>query len=53
MISVAIPTYGRDAVLVETITALLSLNPPPPELIVVDQTHQHDEVDRKTASCMG
>ena len=38
MISVAIPTYGRDEVLVETITALLSLNPPPSELIVVDQT---------------
>ena len=51
MISVAIPTFGREQVLVETIKALLLLNPPPSELIVVDQTHQHDEeTDKQLAA---
>ena len=48
MISVAIPTYGRDQVLVDTIAALLLLNPPPGELIVIDQTAQHDEETEQT-----
>ncbi len=41
-ISVAIPTYGREQVLVETIAAILALDPPPDELLVVDQTPEHE-----------
>ncbi|WP_216901267.1 glycosyltransferase [Synechococcus sp. CCY 9618] len=41
-LSVAIPTYGRDQVLVDSVTALLGLDPPPFELLVVDQTPHHD-----------
>lgn len=41
-LSVAIPTYGRDAVLIESIAALLALDPPPWELLIVDQTPSHD-----------
>ncbi len=41
-LSVAIPTYGRDQVLIESVAALLALDPPPFELLVVDQTPRHD-----------
>jgi len=41
-LSVAIPTYGRDAVLVDSIAALLALPCPPWELLIVDQTQRHD-----------
>jgi glycosyltransferase involved in cell wall biosynthesis len=41
-LSVAIPTYGRDQVLIDSIAALLALDPPPEELLVVDQTAHHD-----------
>ncbi|MEB3258725.1 MAG: glycosyltransferase [Cyanobacteriota bacterium] len=41
-LSVAIPTYGRDRVLIESIHALLSLSPPPWELLIVDQTPVHE-----------
>ncbi|MCP9900247.1 glycosyltransferase [Cyanobium sp. Cruz CV13-4-11] len=41
-LSVAIPTYGRDQVLVDSVAALLALDPPPFELLVVDQTPRHD-----------
>lgn len=41
-VSVAIPTYGRDAVLTDSIAALLTLDPPPWELLVVDQTPRHE-----------
>lgn len=40
-ITVAIPTYLREDVLVATIDQVLSLDPPPDELIVVDQTPKH------------
>lgn len=39
-LSVVIPTYGRDAVLVETIESVLSLNPH--EVLVIDQTSSHE-----------
>ena len=42
MISIVIPTYGRDAVLVDSIRSLLSLAVPADELLVVDQTPEHD-----------
>lgn len=41
-LSVAIPTYGRDQVLIDSIVALLALDPPPDELLIIDQTTTHD-----------
>ena len=40
-ITVVIPTYGRDRVLVDTIRHVLALVPPPAEVIVLDQTKEH------------
>jgi GT2 family glycosyltransferase len=42
-VSVVIPTYGRDQVLVDTIRFVRELTPPPAELIVVDQSLSHVE----------
>lgn len=41
-ISVVVPTYRRERVLVETLEAILALDPPPAELIVCDQTPAHE-----------
>jgi glycosyltransferase involved in cell wall biosynthesis len=41
-LTVAIPTYGRDGVLTASIADLLALDPPPWELLIVDQTPRHD-----------
>jgi GT2 family glycosyltransferase len=41
-LTVAIPSYGRDEVLIDTVAALLALDPPPWELLLVDQTPRHD-----------
>lgn len=41
MISVAIPTYGRDQVLIDSIQKLLSLDGEPWELLIIDQTPKH------------
>jgi len=38
MLTIAIPTYGRGAILIETIEYLLQLDPRADEIIVVDQT---------------
>ena len=40
-ISIVIPTYGRDEVLVQTIEDLLKCDPLAMELLVIDQTPQH------------
>ena len=40
-ITVAIPTYGRGQVLVDTVRHVLALTQPPPEVIVLDQTKEH------------
>lgn len=42
-VTVAIPTFGREEVLVETIEALLALHEAPDELLVIDQTLRHGE----------
>ena len=42
-ISVVIPTYGREQVLLDTVTHLLHLNPAPTEIVIVDQTPKHEE----------
>jgi cellulose synthase/poly-beta-1,6-N-acetylglucosamine synthase-like glycosyltransferase len=41
-VSVVIPTYQREWVLVETIDHLLDLQPGPAEIVVVDQTARHE-----------
>lgn len=41
--SVVIPTYGREAVLLETIRSLLAQEDGPEEIIIVDQTAQHQD----------
>ncbi|QDV82990.1 glycosyltransferase family 2 protein [Planctomycetes bacterium TBK1r] len=42
-VSIVIPTLGRDAVLVETIDSLLGLTSPAAEILIVDQTPEHDQ----------
>lgn len=42
VLSVAIPTYGREQVLIDSLQALLALDPPPEELLVIDQTPNHE-----------
>src|SRR5688572_28309599 len=37
-VSIAIPTYNRGAIVVETLRKLFALDPAPVEIIVVDQT---------------
>lgn len=41
-ISVAIPTYRRERVLIDTIAYLLALPMPPDEILVLDQTPLHE-----------
>jgi GT2 family glycosyltransferase len=41
-ISVVIPTYNRERVLLETIGYLLKLETTPREILIVDQTEKHD-----------
>lgn len=41
-ITVAIPTYRRERVLIETLEYLLALSPPPAEILVLDQTERHE-----------
>ncbi len=41
-ITVAIPTYRREQVLLNTLDYLLALIPQPAEILVLDQTEQHD-----------
>lgn len=41
-ITIAIPTYGREQVLLDTIDQLLALQTKPSEILVMDQTPAHD-----------
>lgn len=41
-ISVVVPTYRRDMVLVDTVRYLLALYPRPNEILVVDQSESHE-----------
>ncbi len=41
-VTVAIPTYRREQVLLNTLDYLLALIPQPAEILVLDQTEQHD-----------
>lgn len=40
-VSVVIPTYRRGEILLRTLELLFQLDPPPGEILVVDQTEQH------------
>src|SRR5436305_605221 len=47
-ITVAIPTYNRGAILVETIERLLAMTPPAGEILIVDQTPAYSaEVEQR------
>ncbi|MBK9595723.1 MAG: glycosyltransferase [Rhodocyclales bacterium] len=41
-ITVAIPTYRREQVLLNSLDYLLALIPPPAEILVLDQTERHE-----------
>lgn len=41
-VTIVIPTYGRERVLLETLEALLRLDPGADEILVVDQTPEHE-----------
>ena len=41
-ISVVIPTYRREAVLLDTVNYLLELSPAPREILLLDQTEAHE-----------
>lgn len=47
-ISIVVPTYRRDSVLIATIGHLLELDPAPAEILVVDQTERHQEIVEHT-----
>ncbi|HEX2832967.1 MAG TPA: glycosyltransferase family 2 protein [Thermoanaerobaculia bacterium] len=48
MLTIAIPTYGRGAVLCETIELLLALEPRADEIVIVDQTPSYPpEIEAK------
>jgi GT2 family glycosyltransferase len=42
-ITVAIPTYRREAILLATLDVLLSFKPAPGEVLVLDQTEKHED----------
>jgi len=42
-VTIAIPTYGRDQVLLDTVAHLLTQDPRAAEILLVDQTPQHDD----------
>ena len=46
-LSVVIPTYGRNEVLVNTISALLAQPQRAAEILVIDQSAEHDEATQK------
>jgi GT2 family glycosyltransferase len=49
-VSIVIPTFGRDEVLVDTVRRLLACDPPAGELVLIDQTPRHtEEADRQLA----
>jgi len=47
-ISVVIPTLGREEVLLKTIHDLRALKDPPTELLIIDQTQDHDDATNRS-----
>jgi GT2 family glycosyltransferase len=53
-LTIAIPTYNRGAILVETIQRLFALEPRPDEIVIVDQTAAHSpDVTARLAAWAG
>jgi GT2 family glycosyltransferase len=47
-LTVAIPTYRRERVLIDTVEFVLALKPKPAEVLVLDQTERHEpEIERQ------
>jgi len=46
-VSVILPTYNRNEILQRTLENLLNQNPAPREIIVVDQSKEHNEMTRR------
>jgi GT2 family glycosyltransferase len=44
---VSIPTYNREEVLVQTLKSVLSLDPFPLEVLVIDQTEEHEATTKE------
>src|SRR5438128_6592942 len=42
-LSIIIPTYQREQVLIDTLEYLLALSPLPAEILVIDQTPRHED----------
>lgn len=51
-VSVVIPTYRREGVLLESLAYLLALDPAAAEILVVDQTERHDPETEKQLQAM-
>ena len=51
-ISVVFPTYGRESVMVESVRAVLALAEPPFELLLIDQTPEHEPETDATLSAL-
>jgi len=49
-LSVAVPTYGRDETLVDTVGHLLDQEPAASEILVVDQTPRHSDATERRLS---
>ena len=47
-VAIAIPTFGRDQVLLETIEGCLRLDDPAGDILVIDQTREHDQLTERT-----
>src|SRR5260370_1119545 len=41
-VAVVIPTYQRERVLIDTVRLVLAQDPPPDEVLVIDQTPKHE-----------
>jgi glycosyltransferase involved in cell wall biosynthesis len=51
-LTVVIPTYRREKVLIDTLRYLFDLTPPVSEIIVIDQTERHDAETESTLHTM-
>ena len=51
-VSIVIPSYRRERVLLETLSSLLALPTPAAELLVVDQTEQHERATGQALEAM-
>lgn len=47
-VTLAVPTFGREEVLLDTLTQFLAQEPRPAEILVIDQTPVHEEATEKT-----